>query len=107
MKKCLKHTIRHSFCIIIVSASISTVAFMIINYNDSNKALNTKLWLQSAEQQLELQNDKYYNELYERYSRIHRDLNDYQYNTNTRLSSLESRVNALEGRVRDLENTDD
>lgn len=52
--------------------------------------------MQSTEERLRQQNDNYYNEIYDRYSRIHRDLNDYQYMTNRRLESLESRVNRIE-----------
>lgn len=67
-----------------------------ITWEKSQDSLETGLWLQSTEQQLKNQNESYYNDLYDRYSRIHRDLNDYQHQTNQRLQSLENRVDRLE-----------
>ena len=63
------------------------------------------LWRQSIESQLKQQNDHYYNEIYDRYSQTHRDLNNYQYNTNQRLSSLENRVDSLEKTTKGIQIT--
>ena len=48
------------------------------------------------ESQLQEQNEQYFNEIYDRYSQTHGDLNNYQHITNQRLNSLENRVNNLE-----------
>lgn len=75
------------------------VFFVYNTWDNSSKAIDTNLWLQSTERQLKNQNEEYYNELYDRYSRIHRDLNDYQYQTNRRLTSLENRIDRIEESV--------
>lgn len=96
MKRCIKNLGRCCSVISVIILGMSMFALAYITWEKSQNTLETSLWLQSTEQQLKNQNEDYYNDLYDRYSRIHRDLNDYQYQTNKRLESLENRVSALE-----------
>lgn len=99
MKKCIRRLGRDCIKIFVVVVTASMITILYIIYEDAGESTDTSLWLQSVEQQLEEQNNNYYNELYDRYSRIHRDLNDYQYITNKRLESLENRVNQIEQNI--------
>lgn len=100
MKKCLRHLGRGCVRLVVMFAGMGLMFFLYITWEESSDSVNTNLWLQSTEKRLEEQNDRYYNELYDRYSRIHRDLNDYQYQTNKRLESLENRIDSLEKSVK-------
>ena len=78
---------------------ISLIIFSIRSVDNTYESASRMTWQQSTEQQLQQQNESYYNEFYDRYSRITNDLTNYQLNTNRRLDSLESRVEQLEKRV--------
>jgi len=56
-----------------------------------------------VEQQLQNTTEQYFNELYDRYSVLNRDMVEFQYNNNERYSMLERRIENLEERVRELE----
>lgn len=94
MEKCLQELIKN-FILLLV---FITVLVVVIVWTDSEDSLDRGLWLQSTEQQLKEQNEQYYNELYDRYSKLQRDLIDYQKNTNNRIDILESRIESLESR---------
>lgn len=100
MKKCIKRTVRDLIVIVTLSLGASLLVFIYHTGSNSYDSFERSLWLQSTEQQLKNQNEDYYNSLYDRYSRLHRDLNDYQYQANQRLTSLENRIKALEENVR-------
>lgn len=91
--------------IIITISAFAAVTYMVNVYTLSQNSFNSMLWRQSIESQLKQQNDHYYNEIYDRYSQTHRDLNNYQYNTNQRLSSLENRVDSLEKTTKGIQIT--
>lgn len=101
MKKWIKHLGRDFARLLILSGIVSLLGFLYIVWEDSSNNASTHIWLQSAENRLEEQNEQYYNELYERYSRIHRDLNDYQYQTNKRLEWLENRITTMEKSIKE------
>lgn len=99
MVKCLKHFGRDCVIFLTTTVGVFLVVFLYTTWKESSYSIDTSLWLQSAERRLEDQNERYYNELYDRYSRVHRDLNDYQYLTNQRLESLEGRLRNIENSI--------
>lgn len=99
MEKCLKKLLREIILIAIFMCGVSLAVFTYTVWNNSGDALERGLWLQSTEQQLKEQNDEYYNELYNRYSKIQRDMIDYQKSTNNRMDILEKRIESLEKRL--------
>lgn len=103
MKKSLKRLSRDCVRLVVISVIVSLGFFIYNVWDTSSHYTDTRLWLQSTERQLKNQNESYYNELYDRYSRVHRDLNNYQSNTQIRLRRLENRISSIEDAVEDME----
>lgn len=103
MVKCFKKTFKQIGRVFLVSVSVSVIIITYSVYMDTSNSLNTGLWLQSVEQQLQNTTEQYFNELYDRYSVLNRDMVEFQYNNNERYSMLERRIENLEERVRELE----
>ena len=101
--KCFKKTFKQIGRVFLVSVSVSVIIITYSVYMDTSNSLNTGLWLQSVEQQLQNTTEQYFNELYDRYSVLNRDMVEFQYNNNERYSMLERRIENLEERVRELE----
>lgn len=89
--------------IIITTLSFAAVTYIVNIYTITQNSFDSMLWRQSIKSQLQEQNEHYYNEIYDRYSQMHRDLNNYQSNTNQRLNSLENRVGSLEENNRGIQ----
>lgn len=99
MNRCAGRLIRDIIVVIVISLGASVTVFTYQVWDGSNVSYDRSLWLQSTEQQLKNQNEEYYTNLYDRYSRIQRDLNDYQYFMQGRLETLEKRIENLEEQV--------
>lgn len=90
----------------IISLIFIGVCLLILSVGSFDKTKDTSsrmLWEQTTERQLQEQNEVYYNRIYERYSRMERDLTTYQSITNSRIESLSERVSKLEEELGVLE----
>lgn len=88
----MSKTLKLSSIIIITALSLSVLIYTFDSIYSTKRTTNDLLWKQSVQQQLKERTEEYQNEIYNRYSRLERDLNNYQYNTNKRLDHLEDRL---------------
>lgn len=103
MKTCLKKKGERFVTIILMFLGISLVILSINSYTKTDDSSNRMLWEQSTERQLQDAIDSYSMRIYERYSRMERDLTNYQTTTNKRIVSLYLRIERLEEYVSELE----
>lgn len=103
MKTCLKRKGERFITLILIFLGISLIILSMNSYNRTDISSDRMLWEQSTERQLQEQVESYSDHLYERYSRIERDLTNYQTTTNERLDFLYERLNRLESIVSELE----
>lgn len=78
------------------------IYFLMWGYSQSNNTqdtVNNVLWKQVTEKQLKQLTEDNFNNMYDKYNSINRDLQDYQYSTGKRIESLESRVGRLENQI--------
>jgi len=98
--KDFKEFITKLSCTVLAALIITLCALTIMwsgsEFMTTNKSVNNMLWRQATEKQLQDQSDRYKDELYDRYSKINKNLNEYQYITGKRIESLENRVKILE-----------
>ena len=83
--------------LLLMSTTCLSVVFYVVQSSvSSHNAVDNALWRDSVEKRIEEKSEKYYDEVYSRFSTMHRDLNNYQYNTTQSLRSLDNRIENLE-----------
>lgn len=82
--------------LLVSTACLSIIFYAVQSSISSHNAVNNALWRNSVEKRLEETSEQYYDEVYDRFSAMHRDLNTYQYNANERMRSLDNRIENLE-----------
>lgn len=89
------------FIKIFLAAILFTLCALVLMWGfsitmSSEDSVNQMLWRQSVEKKIEDAQATFQNQIYDRYSRLDRNLNDYQYIIGKRVESLENRVKNLE-----------
>lgn len=90
--------------IALIFLGVSLVLLSVRSVDDTYESAVRVSWMQSTERQLRQENERYYNDVYDRYSRMSRDLTNYQRSTNERIESANKRIEKLKKRIEDLEN---
>lgn len=89
--------------IALIFIGVCLVLLSIRSVDDTYESASRLSWMQSTERDLRRQNERYYSDVYDRYSRIDRDLTNYQRLTNERMNSANQRLKELEERIEELE----
>lgn len=98
-----KRQIERLAIITLIFIGVSLLILSVGSFDKTKDTSSRMLWEQTTEKQLKEQNEVYYNRIYERYSRMERDLTTYQTTTNRRIEYLSERVLKLEEELEELE----
>lgn len=100
------HRLTQTFftALIITSAGIAMMVTFSSLYN-SRTSLDGMINQQVIEKTLKRQNENYYNELYKRYDRLSRNIDDYQTQTNSRFDYVEKRLDKIDDRLNNENNS--
>lgn len=89
--------------IALIFIGVCLVLLSIRSVDETYESASRLSWMQSTERDLRSQNERYYNDVYDRYSKINRDLTNYQRLTNKRIESANQRLEEIKERIKELE----
>lgn len=93
-----------NFMVVCIVITMLTLFGSILIYTSSSlvksrSSLDNMVNQQAVERKLQEQNERYYNDLYERYETAIRNLDDYQTDTNNQVEHLRERLERIEGHL--------
>lgn len=102
MGEVVRRLIQTSITALIITGSGMALMLTFSTLYNSRANLDGMINQQVIEKELKRQNENYYNELYKRYNKLSRTIDDYQTETNNRFSYIERGLDRLDSKNNEI-----